>query len=73
MTAKRQIDIYSARCAICNDAVELVEDMACSSCEMKDMTDDQGYDRQSLLTVVQTAVSDALNAAGVANLLQARL
>ena len=42
MTAKRQIDIYSARCAICNDAVELVEDMACSSCEItiKDMTDD---------------------------------
>ena len=42
MTTKRQIDIYSARCAICNDAVELVEDMACSSCEImvKDMTDD---------------------------------
>ncbi|MEC9208702.1 MAG: hypothetical protein VYE62_12135 [Pseudomonadota bacterium] len=40
MTAKRQIDNYSTRCAICNDAVELVEDMACSSCEItiKDMT-----------------------------------
>ena len=44
MTAKRQIDIYSARCAICNDAVELVEDMACSSREItiKDMTYDAG-------------------------------
>ena len=42
MTAKRQIDIYSARCAICSDAVELVEDLTCFSCEItiKDITDD---------------------------------
>ena len=42
MMAKRQIDIYSEGCAICNDAVELVEDIACSSCEItvKDMIND---------------------------------
>mgnify|MGYP004209869239 CR=1 FL=1 len=39
---KRQFDFYSAECAICNDALELVEDIACSSCEftVEDMADD---------------------------------
>ena len=60
MTAKRQIDIYSAGCAICNDAVQLVEDIACSSCEItvKDMTDDsaaseaKGLGIKSVLAIV---------------------
>ena len=42
MTVKRQLDIYSAGCAICTDALELVEDIAWSSCEftVKEMADD---------------------------------
>ena len=60
MTAKKQIDIYSAECAICNDALELVEDIASSSCEstVKDMADDsvaskaKGVGIKSVLAIV---------------------
>lgn len=41
MANQRQIDIYSAGCAVCEDTVKLVEDLACPSCNItvKDMTD----------------------------------
>ena len=34
MAEKRQIEIFSAGCAVCEEAVRLVEDLACSSCEV---------------------------------------
>ena len=34
MVQKRQIEIFSAGCAVCTDAVKMVEDLACDSCEV---------------------------------------
>ena len=59
-TVKRQIATYSSGCAICNDALELVEDIASSSCEstVKDMADDsvaseaKGVGIKSVLAIV---------------------
>jgi len=43
MARKRQIEIFSAGCAVCEEAVRTVQDMACPSCDvsvldMKDAT-----------------------------------
>ena len=39
MPNQRQIDIYSAGCAVCEEAVQMVKDLACPSCNItiKDM------------------------------------
>lgn len=34
MMARRKIEIFSAGCAICDEAVERVRKLACSSCEV---------------------------------------
>lgn len=34
MTSKRKIEIFSAGCAICEDVVEQVKNMACQSCDI---------------------------------------
>jgi glutaredoxin len=34
MTAKRIIEVYSAGCPVCNDAVKMIKSIACSSCEV---------------------------------------
>ena len=34
MTTKRRIEVFSAGCPACSSAVEMVNDMACSSCEV---------------------------------------
>lgn len=34
MTNQRQIDVYSAGCAVCDDAVKMVQEIACSSCNV---------------------------------------
>ena len=41
MTTKRQIEVFSAGCSACQDAITLVQDIACPSCEVKvlDMND----------------------------------
>ena len=41
MANQRQIDIYSAGCAVCEDTVTMVRDLACASCNItvRDMTD----------------------------------
>ena len=41
MVNKRQIEIFSAGCPVCQEAVELVNQMACPSCEISvlDMRD----------------------------------
>lgn len=41
MAKQRQIDIYSAGCAVCEDAVKMIQDLACPSCNITvmDMTD----------------------------------
>ena len=35
MNVKRKIEIFSAGCAICNDTVQLVNELACPSCEVE--------------------------------------
>ena len=41
MTTKRKIEIFSAGCPLCTDTVNLVSNLACSSCEISvlDMND----------------------------------
>lgn len=34
MKAKRKVQVYSAGCAVCAEAVELVQRLACPSCEV---------------------------------------
>lgn len=34
MTTKRQIEVFSAGCPVCEDAIALVRRLACSSCEV---------------------------------------
>jgi len=34
MIAKRKIEIFSAGCPLCNDAVEMVERISCQDCEI---------------------------------------
>ncbi len=40
MNGKRKIEIYSAGCSICNNAIEQVREAACNSCDVviRDMT-----------------------------------
>lgn len=35
MNEKRKIEIFSAGCSCCNEAVELIEEIACPSCEIE--------------------------------------
>ncbi len=41
MTTKRKVEIFSAGCPVCREAVELVNKLACPSCEVQvlDMQD----------------------------------
>ena len=41
MSEKRQIEIFSAGCPVCQDTIDLVNRMACASCEISvlDMND----------------------------------
>jgi hypothetical protein len=34
MANKRQIEVFTAGCPCCDEAVQLVEEMACSNCEV---------------------------------------
>ncbi len=35
MTNKRKIEVFTAGCAICEETVQLVNQLACSSCEVE--------------------------------------
>jgi glutaredoxin len=41
MTTKRKVEVFSAGCPVCQDAVKLVERLSCGSCEVAilDMND----------------------------------
>lgn len=41
MTTKRKVEVFSAGCPVCQNAIELVNRLACSSCEVSilDMND----------------------------------
>jgi glutaredoxin len=41
MSTKRKVEVFSAGCPVCNEAIELVNRIACASCEVSvlDMKD----------------------------------
>ena len=53
MAAKRRIEVFSAGCAVCQEAIEMVKRNACPSCEVTvlDMNDSQVADRAKQLGV----------------------
>jgi glutaredoxin len=53
MTAKRKIEVFSAGCSVCREAVEMVKRNACESCEVTvlDMNDTNIADRAKQLGV----------------------
>jgi hypothetical protein len=53
MADKRKIEIFSAGCAVCQDAVSLVERLACDSCDISvlDMKDPTIADRARKLGI----------------------
>lgn len=53
MAAKRKVEVFSAGCATCNEAIEMVNKAACSSCEVivHDMKDIQVVNRAKELSI----------------------
>ena len=53
MSSKRKIEIFSAGCGICEETIQLVEKLACPSCQVEvlDMQDDQVSKRAKQLGV----------------------
>lgn len=53
MTAKRKIEVFTAGCPACEETVELVNRVACPSCEVKvlDMNDPQVAEQAKSLGV----------------------
>ena len=53
MASKRKIEIFSAGCSVCDETIELVNDIACPSCEI------------SVLDMQVKAVADRARSLGV--------
>ena len=55
MAAKRQVEVFSAGCPACSDAIQMIEQIACDSCEVsvRDMNDPAVADRAKQLGVRQ--------------------
>lgn len=55
MATKRQIEVFSAGCPACDDAIQMIENIACDSCEVtvQDMNDPTVADRAKQLGVRQ--------------------
>lgn len=53
--AKRQVEVFSAGCSLCDDAVKLVQNVACSSCEVSvhDMKDIKVAERAKALGITR--------------------
>ncbi len=74
MTSKRQIEIFSAGCPTCQDTIDLVNNIACSSCEITilDMNNDKTAKRAKLLgikavpaVVINGKLADCCTGSGV--------
>ena len=54
MSEKRQIEIFSAGCPLCQDIIDMVNRIACASCEISvlDMHDSKVAKRASQLGIV---------------------
>lgn len=53
MATKRQIEIFSAGCSVCQETIDLVNEMACPSCEISilDMQDQAVAERARTLGI----------------------
>ena len=53
MTSRRKIEVFSAGCPVCRDAIEMVERNACPSCEVTvlDMNDAKVAERAKKLGI----------------------
>ncbi len=53
MSTKRQIEVFSAGCPLCHDTIDLVQRLACNSCEISilDMNDPNVIKRAKSLGV----------------------
>jgi len=53
MTQKRKVEVFSAGCPACQETVDLVNKIACSSCEVSvlDMNDTKVAERARLLGI----------------------
>lgn len=53
MTTKRKVEVFSAGCPVCNEAVQLVQTVACPSCDVSvlDMNDPKVASRAKNLGV----------------------
>lgn len=53
MTQKRQVEIFSAGCPFCRDTIDLINRMACPSCEISilDVNDDEVAARAAKLGI----------------------
>lgn len=53
MATKRKIEIFSAGCSVCEDTIDLINEIACPSCEISvlDMQDQSVADRARSLGV----------------------
>lgn len=62
MSDKRQIEIFSAGCPVCKDTIDLVNRMACASCEISvlDMNDKEVAARATELGI-QSVPAVAVN------------
>lgn len=55
MSAKRKIELFSAGCGLCDEAVQLVKDMACPGCDIEilDMSQARVVERAKALGVAR--------------------
>ncbi|GAC1626294.1 MAG: hypothetical protein NVS9B10_14020 [Nevskia sp.] len=65
MTTKRKVEVFSAGCAVCDEAVALVKRVACPSCDVTvhDMKDIRSVQRAKALgvrSVPAVAIDDEL-------------
>lgn len=53
MASKRKVEIFSAGCPVCQDAIELVNEISCPSCEvtMLDMNDHNISQRAKMIGI----------------------
>ena len=63
MTVKRTIEVFTAGCPCCEDAVKLVQSIACPSCEVKilDMRTDKGAQAKAKQYGVKRVPAVAVN------------
>ena len=62
MAEKRKVEVFSAGCALCQDTIDLVKELACSGCEVSvlDMLDAEVAERAKSLGV-QSVPAVAVN------------